>query len=42
MSIKVGDVFKYERRFTEEEVLNLQILQGIKVGIIWNMMKMDV
>ena len=27
MSIKVGDVFKYERRFTEEEVLNLQILQ---------------
>lgn len=30
MSIKVGDVFKYERRFTEEEVLNLQILQGIR------------
>lgn len=42
MSIKVGDVFKYERRFTEEEVFEFANITGIKVGIIWNMMKMDV
>ncbi len=42
MSIKVGDVFKYEEDLLRKKFLNLQTLQGIKVGIIWNMMKMDV
>ena len=41
MSVKAGDVFKYERRFTEEEVLNLQILPVIKVDTMWNTMKME-
>ncbi|PES30226.1 MaoC/PaaZ C-terminal domain-containing protein [Bacillus cereus] len=30
MSIKVGDVFKYERRFTEEEVFEFANISGDK------------
>ena len=41
MSIKVGDVFKYERRFTEEEVFEFANITEIKVDTMWNMMKME-